>query len=92
MEDAYAVGEKMISYIWIVIHADKPEEEFGNSAEKTCELLKTNKLYGAITYCAVPDMNEFEEITRMNFKDKIDIFAKDAEVYMPYNAYENNSF
>lgn len=92
LEDAYAVGEKMISYIWLVIHTDKPEEEFGNSADRICELLNANKLYGAITYCAVTDIDVFEEITRMNFKDKVDIFAKDAEVYMPYNAYENNSF
>lgn len=92
LEDAYAVGEKMISYIWLVIHTDKPEEEFGNSADRICELLNANKLYGAITYCAVTDIDEFEEITRMNFKDKVDIFAKDAEVYMPYNAYKNNSF
>ena len=92
LEDAYAVGEKMISYIWLVIHTDKPEEEFGNSADRICELLNANKLYGAITYCAVTDIDEFEEITRMNFQDNIDVFAKDAEVSMPYQAYKNISF
>ena len=92
LEDAYTVGEKMISYIWIVIRTDQTEEEFGNSADRICELLNANKLYGAITYCAVTDIDEFEEITRMNFQDKIDVFAKDAEVSMPYQAYKNKSF
>lgn len=92
LEDAYTVGEKMISYIWIVIRTDKTEEEFGNSADRISELLNANKLYGTITYCAVTDIDEFEEITRMNFQDKIDVFAKDAEVSMPYQAYKNKSF
>lgn len=92
LEDAYTVGEKMISYIWIVIRTDKTEEEFGNSADRISKLLNANKLYGTITYCVVTDIDEFEEITRMNFQDKIDVFAKDAEVSMPYQAYKNKSF
>ncbi|MGN0341242.1 MAG: hypothetical protein ACI4DO_00450 [Roseburia sp.] len=92
LEDAYAVGEKVIPFVSVVVYTDKSEEEFQNCADEIAQTLKDDQLYAAITYYAVTDQNGFENIDRMNCMDMVDMFAGHSVVEMPYDAYESPSF
>ena len=92
LQDAYDLGEKMLANISVIVRTDADETAFKKSMDEISEILKSKKRFGMIHGYAVTDASEYEDINRMNFQRKVNVFAEHANVKMPYNVYNTKSY
>ncbi len=91
LEDAYSAGEKMITYMDIIVVSQEEKEVFEQKAESVCDELKEAKLYGNVRIYAVSE-EAYERMDRMNYDETIQVNGYEPDGVNTFAVYKGKSF
>lgn len=74
LEDAYKIGEKMITRIDIVVESKDDKEQFKEKGDIICNLIKENNLKGGIHIYKVTK-EAFQRMNRINYNDIVSVIG-----------------
>lgn len=72
LEDAYAVGQKVVPYIDIIVVSEDDEDIFASKGDEICSALKDAQLFGTINIFALP-RDVYEQMNRMEYHDTVSL-------------------
>lgn len=91
IEDAYAMGTKIIQWIDILVVTEDDEETFTKKGDVLCTALKDAELNGTVHIFPVTK-EAYDQMGRMDYGEKVSLDSKDADGRMPYDAYRGKSY
>lgn len=91
LEDAYSAGEKMITYIDVLVVSEDEKETFAEKGERFCSALTEAGLYGNVKIYALSE-EAYEQAGRMNYDDIISVNGYEPDGEKTLDVYRGKSF
>lgn len=91
LEDAYSAGEKMITYMDILVVSKDDKETFSQKGEKFCSALAEAGLYGSVKIYALSE-EAYKQAERMNYEDTISVNGYEPDGVTTLDVYRGKSF